>query len=496
VETAPGVTATATVLNFTGVNNVRVDGVVRNDGDAPLTNLKVRLMWSLKDGDYVAGQTQTLAQLLPGQSINVSFTAAGLAGMNRYLIVVDPDNERPDADRSNNVGQTGVFIQGLPDLKVQDFTLDQATPMQGVPLKLNATLQNVGIDDAQNVEVEVYARLLAAPGPSGQLPASGLLVGKVKLDLVKALSSASLSIDIDTPKLIGAVELSLVVDPNLKILEATDLNNAVTKTFTFVKKGARVEGRRVFYNNSKFDGKTPGPAAADDAAVATDKQALLPGQTATFANLTSYARGINGVMIDVADLPRDQTVSVEDFGFKVGNSLSTTGWVNAPAASSVTVRRGAGANGSDRITIIWPDGAIKNKWLQVMVRANTRTGLTAPDVFYFGNLVGETGNAAAPAVNALDVTATRSQVSTKAAGVTSRFDFDHNGRVDAGDLATVRGAMGKSLVTFAAPPVGAASAAGSDWISGRYRPSAGTTFTSGRVIDSAVDSDASAAILN
>ena len=38
----------------------------------------------------------------------------------------------------------------------------------------------------------------------------------------------------------------------------------------------------------------------DDGAVATDKTVLLPGRTASFANVTGYAKGINGIMIDVA----------------------------------------------------------------------------------------------------------------------------------------------------------------------------------------------------
>jgi len=64
---------------------------------------------------------------------------------------------------------------------------------------------------------------------------------------------------------------------------------------------ASVVGRDVFYNNSFYDGNNPAINAADDEAIATNKQALLPGQTATFANYTSYSKGINGVMVDVAN---------------------------------------------------------------------------------------------------------------------------------------------------------------------------------------------------
>jgi hypothetical protein len=53
--------------------------------------------------------------------------------------------------------------------------------------------------------------------------------------------------------------------------------------------------------------------------------------------------------------------------------------------------------GTDRVTLICPDGAVKNTWLQVTVLANQRTGLSTPESFYFGSLVGETGDGATSA---------------------------------------------------------------------------------------------------
>ncbi len=150
---------------------------------------------------------------------------------------------------------------------------------------------------------------------------------------------------------------------------------------------ATVEGRYVFYNNSYWDGDDPAANASDDAAIAPDKTALLPGGTAAFANYTSYARGINGVMVDIDGLPGAPTAS--DFTFKVGNDSAPAGWATAPAPSSITVRAGAGAGGSDRITIIWADNAIQKQWLQVTVLATANTGLSTADTFYFGNAIGD-----------------------------------------------------------------------------------------------------------
>jgi len=219
---------------------------------------------------------------------------------------------------------------------------------------------------------------------------------------------------------------------------------------------AQVVGRHVFYNNSAFDGHDPAAGTADDAAVAPDKQALLPGQAASFSNVTGYTGGINGVMVDVLNL--GGVASAEDFLLRSGDGTAA-GWAAAPAPASVTVRGGAGANGSDRVTLTWPDGAVRNRWLEVTFRPTLRNGLPAADVFSFGNLVGETGNApGALRVDAADVVATRAALPAAGVTLSSPFDHDRDGRVNARDLAAVRANFGRSLASpAAAAPLSARS---------------------------------------
>jgi hypothetical protein len=126
----------------------------------------------------------------------------------------------------------------------------------------------------------------------------------------------------------------------------------------------QVVSRQLFYNNSAWDG-TAGASSSDDLAIAADKSALLPGGTATFANYSSYSRGLNGLMIDVAGLT-STSLSASDFAFKVGNDNNPGGatWTSAPAPTSISVRPGAGQGGSDRVTLIWADGAIQKQWLR------------------------------------------------------------------------------------------------------------------------------------
>jgi hypothetical protein len=158
---------------------------------------------------------------------------------------------------------------------------------------------------------------------------------------------------------------------------------------TRVTAGAQVAGRGVFYNDSVFDGNDAAANAADDGAVAPDKQALLPGGGATFANFTSYLKGINGLVVDVAGLGDAAGLSAADFAFAAGVAVGPNDWPAVAVTPAVTVRPGAGVGGSDRVEVTFPDGGLTNQWLRVTVLATARTGLAAPDVFYVGNLIGD-----------------------------------------------------------------------------------------------------------
>ena len=208
----------------------------------------------------------------------------------------------------------------------------------------------------------------------------------------------------------------------------------------FERQTPAVLGRHVFYNNSAFDGADAGANAADDAAIAPDKAALLPGHTAASANYTSYSRGINGIMIDLAGIAGIPSAS--DFQFRIGNDSSPAGWTVLAAAPTVTIRPGAGPQASTRISLTWPDGTITGKWLQVTVLPTPATGLTSPDVFYFGNAPGDSGNSPGDAeVTPADEVAVCNNphaAATNAAAITDACDFDRDCRVGPTDAIICR----------------------------------------------------------
>ena len=197
---------------------------------------------------------------------------------------------------------------------------------------------------------------------------------------------------------------------------------------------ATIAGRHVFYNQSKFDGNDAAANAADDAAIATDKVALLPGGTSSFANYTSYNRGLNGIMVDIADLPAGGRAGGERLRVQGRQQRHAAALGRRLAAApTISMRPGAGVGGSSRVTLIWPSGtgAIK-QWLQVTVKANANTGLATPDVFYFGNAVGESGNVPGDySVSLSDELLARNNPVSIVPGttVTNKFDFNRDGTV-------------------------------------------------------------------
>ena len=219
-----------------------------------------------------------------------------------------------------------------------------------------------------------------------------------------------------------------------------------------------VIGRHLFYNNSGFDGGNVAANELDDHAIAADKQALLPGQLASFVNYTSSSSGINGIMVDVAGLANAAGIGADDFLVRAGNADNPGTWSAGPAPS-VSVRAGAGVGASDRVTLTWPDNALRNKWVQVTVKANADTGLASPDVFYFGNLGGETGDGGTAAVvNGSDLSRTRARLGATAQ-LDSAFDHRRDGRVNSADIAAVRNNLFQSLRLITAPAAGSAPAA-------------------------------------
>jgi hypothetical protein len=310
-----------------------------------------------------------------------------------------------------------------------------------------------------------------AAGPGSVASVKGAASGGVVLRWVDHSDNESgFVIDRSSSPVFGTLNQSFFVGPN--VTSYTDstatpgqyyyrvraVNAAGFSVFSNTTAPPTVVDRHIFYNNSAWDGNNATETSADDGAIASDKQALLPGQTASFANFTSYSAGINGIMVDIANVAQGAALSSFDFQFRVGNSSTPGNWTAVTAPVTVLDRPGAGTGGSDRVELVWADNAIQDQWLQVTVLATSHTGLAAPDLFYFGNAIASTDNNGNPAVTAADeILARNNATGLGAAAITNLFDFNRDKHVNAQDQLIARANLSglNPLQMITAPPASA-----------------------------------------
>ena len=226
--------------------------------------------------------------------------------------------------------------------------------------------------------------------------------------------------------------------------------------------GTGHEGRYIFYNNSKFDGNSGANNVSDNSAIPSNKTVYLPGDgQMVLANITNFTKGLNGIMVDLTVGSADHTtINASDFVFKVGENNSPNTWTTLTATPTISVRTGGGISGSDRVDITWADNAIQDQYLEVQVLATAHTGLNPTfgtisgnavgDIFFFGNLRGETASTTPASflrIFASDGAAIQAAGTIPSAGINSFLDVDRNNLViSGGDRAALLPLGTKALV--------------------------------------------------
>ena len=207
---------TASVLDFSGVDNVQIDTTVANLGKAHAEDVTVSLYYSLDGSSFQFVDSLFFHAMAPGQMTSLAFLAPGLVGLtgeNRYRVVAS----YADQDPTNQLQQTLLLLQGAADLTPTAAHVDTATPTQGEPTTMIVDIDNLGIAAAQQVLVEVY----------GTNPdETRYLLGSQIIAHINPLSVTQLEIPLETWRIRGLVEFCVEVDGPQEILELTDLNNS------------------------------------------------------------------------------------------------------------------------------------------------------------------------------------------------------------------------------------------------------------------------------
>lgn len=235
---------------------------------------------------------------------------------------------------------------------------------------------------------------------------------------------------------------AMLTNQTVTITASDGVNNSTT---TFVVNAAvAVTRATVYYKGSAFASGGV-DAALDTSAVNKLVKANNTSQTMTFGNISNYSRGLNGLVFDVAGLVAT-TLTAADFEFRIGNSNTPSTWASAPAPSLIQVTPASGTTPA-RIRIEWPDNAIKNTWLQVVLKANANTGLAAPQTYYVGHALGEvTGSGSFVRLTVGDVAAVKGAVSAAVVSINDPRDINKDRRVTVGDVALVKDQVTASAI--------------------------------------------------
>jgi len=492
----------------------------RETGDSGLSNVSVRLFEDV-DGDGVAEPDEDDGAFIAEAMTDASgsYVFEGITPGDYFLQVVEPQHfsltqASEDSEPDPATGFSGTF----PVTSGQDLGRDAGLVLDegAVLLELSSSFLSAG-ETGQTLSLNAFGgaqvqgaelRLEVEDGASGppvtSVDLSGpetLFEGGSQQDTLDGgsnerirLSTVSLAsgpvaaegllgtLTFDTTGFSGgdSFELSLAgvtVDGQAGDTELQDANGDPLPTVLFgpgqssttITLGqAQVVGRHLFHNASSFDGDDPAVNADDDGAIATGKSALLPGQTATAANYTSRSTGITGVMVDVQGLADPAGLDAGDFILEVGNSDNLQDFQVAPAPAEVVVREGAGADGSDRVTLTWANGSITGQWLRVEVRPTAGTGLAEADTFFFGSAPGEALNNPGDAiVNSQDELLARNNTRSPLdpAPIDFAFDFNRDRLVNSQDQIisrTSRTSPLTALELITAPVSGSGGGSGGD----------------------------------
>ncbi|MEX0585184.1 MAG: hypothetical protein WD176_00980, partial [Pirellulales bacterium] len=269
----------------------------------------------------VDNRSNTESWVIPTTLLNsTTFTTIKIPLIAPSIELTENDGGANDDDVGINLAKISGYVfggdQGL------------STGNQNTPLRFS--IDNFSLSSLINSQLEVTGTFdlagatLAAELRSGFVPVTGdkfTIVNNTSGSGATSSRFSGLPNSGDTVN-IGGTNFTINYaggDGNDVVLEKVGFTSTVT-------------GRRIFYNQSKYDGNSAGivlptvGANNDDGdAIDTSKSAYLPGTGTpiTDTSMTSYDKGINGIFVDITGT--HGTLSLSDFQFAVSG---TKGAVN------------------------------------------------------------------------------------------------------------------------------------------------------------------------
>jgi hypothetical protein len=437
----------AIVWGASSVSATAATGVLANDTDIDSTNLTAILVTPPQNGILVFNPDGSFTYTKnAGFTLADSFTyRARDAFLNSAITTVSIELGIGRIDVGSH-----VLLANTPNQQISLYMTGSA-PLNGMNLRLqlgdglNSIIEPIitAVDYTDTIWTGFPKQIIGGPVEGAQqFVQSSVVFDAASSSVIGNGKVVTLTVD-TTGIYFGSYAFALKgtqigADSDLIVAGTSTATPLFTSNGSIIVKAATVTSRQTFYNNSYFDGFDSAITPADLAAgLATDKKALLPGQAATFANYTSYSKGINGIVLEVENIQYQP--QLDEFEFRTGNNTTPGSWTLMTVAPTITVETLAA--GKVRIYFTWPDNTITKKWLEVLVKAKGPMGLPLDDVFYFGNAVGEIGNQTGNTfVDGTDFAYTRDNKHNflNRATITDPADFNRDSLVDATDLIFTR----------------------------------------------------------
>jgi hypothetical protein len=205
----------------------------------------------------------------------------------------------------------------------------------------------------------------------------------------------------------------------------------------------------IFYKDSAFHNLFGINAALDSSRDFQTPSAAVQ-ELLDFSNITNYTRGLNGLAFDIAGLV-STTLTTSDFIFRVapfgvsGVSDPSSWTTTSPTVIHVTP---GNATNPARVRLEWSnETAVKDTWMQIIIRPTANTGLAAPVVYYIGNVIAEVNEVAPFRITSQDVARIKQRVSGSLVPITDMIDINKDRRVTgAGDVPAAQSRVNGAIV--------------------------------------------------
>lgn len=217
---------------------------------------------------------------------------------------------------------------------------------------------------------------------------------------------------------------------------------------------ARVSTPALLVDSGVFYADWSGSGSGHDSTKFPHRQTETP-TALTFQNVINTSAGITGVQFEIMNLAAPSQISAEDFDFRVSpqglfdmTADPPGGWSPAPAAIAIQTTAGV----PSEILVVWGAGQIENRWLRIEIKANSKTGLSQPEIFFLGHLRGEVTGPSGDeySVSFVDSSAIRNSIGQPAT-VENLYDLDKNGSITFADVTSARSNVGTQLPNITVP---------------------------------------------